>query len=201
MFSKALLKLIDSAIFPAIFIIAAKIIGITFLSSYFDTSYSVEGLSLVYTNAQDFIAVNSYSSLLMFSAVFAGLIWVVIKAHVFHDTHVKPGFAAQLLDMNMHSMVQGSRIIYSESFVWISYAWLCTLIFGVYSFYGLAYWWVFYLALGVSVIATAAIALDFEKEIKANIKPTFRYGGNDDLEISVGNKKLIKISEVSKEFI
>lgn len=193
MFSKTLIKLIDSAIFPAVFIVAAKILSVAFLTHYFDASYQVEGLKLIFNSADDFVSINSYSSLIMFFAVFAGLIWVVIKAHVFHDTHIKPSLSAQLLDLNLLNIVHKTDVIFSEAFVWLSYAWLTTLIIGIYSLYGLGFWWVFAISAVVTILTTALMAMDFEREI---------YRGNNhnnDLEISFEPKKLMKMSDVSKE--
>ncbi len=201
MYSKTLIKLIDSAIFPAVFIIAAKVIGIAILSKYFDASYQIEGMKLVFQDAQSFMVVNSYSSLIMFCAVVAGLVWVAFKAHVLHDTHVKPALSAKMLEMNMVHMIQKTDIIYSEVFVWLSYAWLVTLIMGGYALYGLGYWSVFYIALGVTVFVTAILSIDIEREIHANSKEKIDYNSSDnDVEISVGNKRLLKITELTKEF-
>lgn len=197
MFSKTLIKLIDASIFPAVFLVASKILAIAFISKYFDTSYQIEGMKLVFNNAEDFITINSYSSLIMFFAVFAGLIWVVIKAHVFHDTHVKPTVSAQLLDMNLLHLVHKSDVIYSEAFVWLSYAWLTTLMIGVYSLFGLGYWWVFGISLVITILTTSAMAVDFERELKVE-KRNENSNGND-FEISFSPKKLIRFSDLSKE--
>lgn len=201
MYSKTLIKLIDAAIFPAVFIIAAKIIGIAILSKYFDATYQIDGMRLVFQNAEAFMSVNSYSSLIMYSAVIAGLGWVAFKAHVLHDTHVKPALSAKMLEMNMVSMIQKTDIIYTEVFIWLSYAWLVTLMMGGYALYGLGYWSVFYIALGVTVFVTALLSIDIEREIHAHSREKVDYHGNDiDVEISVGNKRLLKITELTKEF-
>lgn len=200
MISKTLVKLIDSAIFPAVVIVTAKIIGVAFLTKYFQINYQIDGLGLRFYDAQDFLEVNSYSSLFMFCAVMGGLVWVIIKAHVFHDTHIKPSFSAKLLDMNLIQLVNKSDVIYSESFIWLSYAWLSTIIFGAFSVYGMLHLWIFLLTLVVTVIATALVVVDMEREIKNGNKTIIKYDGDTDVNINFGNHNLVKITELAKEF-
>lgn len=168
MVSKTLVKLIDYSIFPAVLLVSAKVVGVAFLLKYFRVDYQLDGLRLTLTNVEDYIAVNSYSSLFMLVAVLAGLLWVVVKAHMFHDTHITPSFSARLFGMNLDELIHDTEVIYTQSFIWLSYAWISTLILGVHSLYGLSYWWVFYVALGVSILSTAFLVMDIEREINAD---------------------------------
>jgi len=191
MFAKTLIKLIDYAVFPAVLIVSAKIIGVFFLVRYFDVSYQIDGIRLVFDNADSFVAVNSYSSLLMFAAVIGGLLWVTVKAHVFHETHITPSFSAHLFNMNLEDLIHTTETVYSQAFIWLSYAWITTIVFGIHSYYHLAYLWVFFIALAITVISTAALALDIEKEILIDedlAKP-------DDF----GPETIVKFEEITKE--
>jgi hypothetical protein len=191
MFSKTLINLIDFAIFPAILIVASKILSIVFLTRYFNAEYSVEGLKLVFNNAENFIAINSYSSLFMYAAVLGGLIWVLIKAHVFHDTHVTPTLSSQLVNMNMEELVDSTKTIYSQAFVWLSYSWLTTVVYGVQSYFGLSYWWVFIVSLVASVIATAMVVVDMEKEIQHDMA--------QELEMANPKLSVLTLKDVRKQ--
>lgn len=166
MFSKTLINLIDYAIFPAFLIVTAKILGVVFLTRYFNAEYYVDGVKLVFTNVESFVAINSYSSLFMFAAVMGGLIWVLIKAHVFHDTHVTPVLSTHIANLELDELVHSTKTIYSQSFIWLSYAWLTTILFGVQSFFGLSFWWIFGVSLFASVVSTALIVTDIERELK-----------------------------------
>ncbi len=170
MFSKTLINLIDYAIFPAVLIVASKIIGIVFLARYFDADYYVEGTKLVFSNSESFVSINSYSSLFMFAAVVGGLLWVVIKARVFHDTHITPVLSTHIANLELDELVHDTKTIYSQTFIWLSYAWLTTILLGVQSYITLSYLWVFISALLVSVIATTLIILDIEREINMGKK-------------------------------
>ena len=168
MYAKTLLKLIDYAIFPAVLIAFAKVGSAVFFAQYFDFTYQTDGFRIVFDNAQAFISINSYSSLVMFFAVLAGLGWVIVKAHIFHDTHITPSFSAKLFSMNLNELIHTTETIYSQAFIWLSFAWLTTLVFGVHSYFGLSYWWVFFVSFFIAVLSTALLVLDIEKEIKSD---------------------------------
>ena len=168
MYAKTLVKLIDYAIFPAVLIAFAKIGSAIFFSRYFDFAYKSDGVRIVFESAEAFIAVNSYSSLVMFFSVLAGLGWVIVKAHLFHDTHISPSFSAKLFSMNLQDLIHTTETIYSQAFIWLSFAWLTTIVFGVYSYFGLSYIWIFFVSLAFSIIATALLIIDIEREIKSD---------------------------------
>lgn len=193
MFAKTLIKLIDYAIFPAFLIIAAKVVSIVFLTKYFGIDYSIDGMRMVFQNSVDFIAVSSYSSAVMFFTVIAGLGWVTIKAHLFHDTHISPSFSTKLFSMNMEDLIHTTETIFAQAFIWLSYAWISTMIFGIYAYYGFVYWWVFWLALSVTVFATGALALDIEREIAVD---KGKMNDNDG-----SSPKIIKFEELAEEIL
>lgn len=181
MFSKTLINLIDNAIFPAVLLFVAKMLSVIFIAQYLGIDYTVNGIRLAFNDEQSYLMVNSYSSLFMLIAVVGGLVWVLIKAHVFHDTHITPSLASKLNDINMNDIIHDTKTIFSQSFIWLSYAWLVTVVLGVQTVYGLSYNWVFWVALIISVISTAALAIDLEREIvkdavDINDKQKHKYG-------------------------
>ncbi len=195
MVSKTLIKLIDYAIFPAVFIISAKVLAVIFFAKYFSASYVVQNLSLIFKNDFDFIAINSYSSVIMLAAVVAGLLWVTVKAHVFHETHITPSFSSKLFSMNLSDLIHTTETIYSQSFIWLSYSWLLTIIFGVHSYFELSYWWVLFVSLGVSLVSTALLAIDIEREIVAE-KELVEDSAHDG-----SLKKMIKFEQLAEEIL
>lgn len=193
MFAKTLIKLIDYAIFPAFLLVAAKILGVVFLAKYFGVNYSLDGIRMVFNNSVEFAAVNSYSSLVMFIAIIAGLVWVIVKAHIFHDTHITPAFSAKLFSMNMDDLIHTTETIFSQAFIWLSYAWLATFIFGIHSYFGLSYWWLFWGALIVSVVSTGFLAMDIEREINADRKEIDDNGSS--------SSRLVRFEELAEEIL
>lgn len=194
MVSKTLIKLIDYAIFPAVLLVAAKIIGVVFLLNYFKIEYSVDSYQIVLSNIPNFVVINTYSSLFVFLSVIAGLIWVTIKAHLFHDTHINPILSSRLFSMRMEEVIHNSEVLYAQSFVWLSFAWLTTIMFGIHYFFNLSEAWLFYLAIGLSTIATALLAMDIEKEINYDAKAI----NNDD--DSGFKTKVISFGQLRKEW-
>lgn len=192
MFAKTLIKLIDYAIFPAFLIVAAKIIGIVFLTNYFGINYSIDGMRMSFDNSVEFVAVNSYSSLILFLTVISGLVWVTVKAHIFHDTHISPAFSAKLFSMNMEDLIHTTETIFAQAFIWLSYAWIATIIFGIHSYYGFAYWWVFWMALTVTVFATGALALDIDREIDTDKRV---------VEDNPSSSRIMKFEELAEEIL
>lgn len=194
MLSKTLIKLIDYAVFPAVIVVTSKVIGSIILLNKFNVGYEANGLSIVFKNVEGFIAVNSYSSLIMFLSVLAGLLWVLVKAHVFHDTHITPVLSATLIELELDELINDTKTIYSQSFIWLTYAWLTTAIVGIQVYYGMSYDWVFYFALALSVLATALIAYDIEKEL---------VNDEEELEerLGFGDDDVISIKSLSEEVI
>lgn len=194
MVSKTLIKLIDYAIFPAVLLVAAKVIGIVFLLNYFQLEYSVDQFRIVLENTPDFIAINTYSSLFVFGAVLSGLIWVTVKAHLFHDTHINPVLSSKLFSMRLEEVIHNNEVIYAQSFIWLSFAWLSTIMFGVHYVFGLSEGWLFYLSLGLSTIATALLAIDIEREVSHDKR---KITNNDDDGIKA---KIISFQQLRKEW-
>ena len=195
MVSKTLIKLIDYSIFPAVLLVASKIIGVVFLLSYFNIDYSVDSYQIVLSNIPNFVAINTYSSLFVYLSVVAGLAWVTIKAHLFHDTHISPVLSSRLFSMNMEEVIHNSEVVYAQSFVWLSFAWLTTIMFAVHYFFGLSEAWLFYLAAGLSTLATALLAIDIEREIRNDNNSINK--NNDD---SGFKTKVISFQQLRKEW-
>ncbi|OGC51687.1 hypothetical protein A2982_03380 [candidate division WWE3 bacterium RIFCSPLOWO2_01_FULL_39_13] len=193
MYSKTLVKLIDYAIFPAVLLVFVKITAIVFLANYMGASYNVEGFRLIFTTPAEYIEINTYSSLFMYIAVVAGLIWVVVKAHIFHDTHISPRLSARLLEMDMSELIEATEIIFSQAFVWLSYAWITTIIFGFQAYFGLSSYLLFWGAFTVTILSSAMLLIDLEKEII-----TDRKSFEPD---SPRKPKVIKFEEIKEEIL
>jgi len=150
-YSKTLVRLIDEAILPAVLLVVAKIFGTVLVCRYFNLSWDFSSSGIVFFSSQDYLLANSYSSLIMFGFVVLGLVWVLIRSHVFVENHIP-------------------FVAYSKAFVWLSYAWLVTLILGLQALYGLSYWGVAGVAFLVSVIATGLLAVDIERDVVSPVE-------------------------------
>jgi hypothetical protein len=166
MFSKILTKLIDQAILPAILVLAVRVVSVVLVSHYFNTTFTFDASGFSFINEADYITVNSYSTFIMVAILAIGLFYILLKSHIFHDSHVTPATTAKLFSMRMPSFIQTSFDIYSQAVVWLSYAYLLTIVAGIMAYFGLLLGWVFFSSLTLVVIATVLMVFDIEHEMK-----------------------------------
>lgn len=168
MTSKLLIKLIDKAIVPAILLLTTRVVSIVLMSSYLNFDFSIGLSGFTFQNSIEYIFINSYSTLVMTVVLIAGLVYVLIKSYVFHDSHIKPSVTAKLFELKVPSLIQSSFDIYSQATIWISYAYLLLIISGIMMYNKLIYSWVFYVVLGMTVVTTVFFIFDIENEISLN---------------------------------
>jgi uncharacterized membrane protein len=168
MFSKLLIRLIDQAIVPAIVLLAARIIAVVFISNYYGYQYTLDLNGLTFSDTQQYVQLNSYSTLVMAGMLTVGLTYIMIKALVFHDSHIKPSVSAKLFSFKMHHLIQSSYGLYTQGAIWLSYLFLLTLVAAVMALGGLMYGWVVAVLSIVTVVSTVLFILDVEYEIAIN---------------------------------
>lgn len=167
MFSRILVKLIDQAIVPAVLLVVTKIVSVALLSQHYglDVRFS-SPIGFVFGNAQDYLFINSYSTLAMICILAVGLIYILIKSLIFHNTHIHPGLTARLFSLRLSTFIQTSYDLYSQGVVWLSYLYLLVLVTGVMAYFGIVYVWVFWAALVLAIISTVLLVFDIEREME-----------------------------------
>ncbi|MBM4402676.1 MAG: hypothetical protein FJ044_05525 [Candidatus Cloacimonetes bacterium] len=169
MVSKILLKLIDEAILPAVFTIAGKIFSlavIIYLARVpWEFSTSGNFPTLTFVNSSDLIFVNSYSNLIMFLIIVLGFLWVLARAHIFHDTHISPSLTLRLLAWDLSSLLTSSRQVYQKAVVWFAFLWLSVLFLGLQALLAINYFWIFLLAAIAAIFLTWVLVEDLEREM------------------------------------
>lgn len=168
MFSRILIKLIDEAIFPAILLLATRLISMFLVSKYLGVTFEMKGNGLLFVNVADYVKVNSYSTLFMVLAIVLGLIFIILKSFVFHDSHISPGFSAKLYALKVPSLIQTSFDIYSQGTIWLSYLYLLLAVSSVMALFGMLYGWILFVTLIATIVATAFFIMDIEHEMKIN---------------------------------
>lgn len=163
--SKILIKLIDRSLFPAIAIAASKIISLLLLARYLNLEYQLLGSSISFSNQEDLLKANSYSSLAVLAIIFLGIVWVISRASFFHDTHISPSLSLRLVSADLAELVGASSAIYQQMVVWLSYGWAITIFLVFQSYLGLVYSWLPLLALFVVSNATWLAVVDIEREL------------------------------------
>ena len=165
-YSKLLVKLIDRAILPAVFLFAAKVVGTFFVSSYLGV-YRFNGLKAFNgLTASEYVYVNSYSTLFVFFCVLLGLAFILFKAHVTHETHISPYLSARIASMRLNNIVNKSFDLFAEAGVWLMYSWLLTLVSIAQVALGDMYTWVAVLTFSLSVLSSILVIIDVEREFR-----------------------------------
>ena len=170
MTSKLLTKLIDKAIVPAVLLLTTRIVSIVLISSYLNFDFNIGLSGFTFQNSVEYVFVNSYSTLVMAVVLVVGLIYVLIKSYVFHDSHIKPRTTAKLFELKIPNLIQSSFDIYSQAAIWISYAYLLLIVSAIMNYNKLIYSWVFFIVLGMTVITTVFFIFDIENEMKLSKK-------------------------------
>lgn len=166
MFSKLLIKLIDQAIIPAVVLLSARIISMVTLAMYLEIPFELTKKGFIFEDPAQFTTVNSYSLLIMSVVLGLSLAFFLIRAHIFHDTHITPKLTATLFSVRMQSLIQNSLDLYTKGAIWISYAYLMTMLTGALAIYAYIYSWVFYVTLAISVVSTLFFIWDIENEVR-----------------------------------
>lgn len=169
MVSKILLKLVDEAIFPAILVLAAKILGLLVIVWLFGLSWQVSPdttlPAISFGSKGELLKANSYSNLIMFGIVATGLLWILVRAHTFHDTHISPSMALKLLSWGATGLLINTFEAYSQAIVWFSYLWLTFFLIVLHTIFTLSFAWVAIVCFVLSVFLTWLFVVDVEREI------------------------------------
>ncbi len=166
MFSKILVKLVDEAIVPAITLLAVRVVSAMLIARYFSIPLTVGSSGFVYRSAEDFLLINSYSVLAMVCVLAVGLLYVLLKSHLFHETHITPALSAKLFSLKLSPFIQASFDLYSQGAIWLIYSYLLFVASGIMVYFGLMYSWVFAVSLVLNVFATYLFIIDVEGELK-----------------------------------
>lgn len=172
MFSKILIKLIDQAIVPALLLLATRIVSVVLVSRYFGIDYNIAESGFVFSSANDYVLINTYSTFFMLAVLTIGLLYILLKAYIFHETHITPKVAAKLFSLRLSSFIQASFDLYSQGAIWLSYTFFLTLISGILGMFGLIQSWVFFTGLVLNIISTVLFVFDVVKEMELK-KSTF----------------------------
>lgn len=172
LFSKTLVKLIDEAIVPALIIVAAKAFGVFFVARVFGLPFEIKTKTQIlplptvsFDSLTDYVIANSYSNLIMFLMVVAGLIWVLVKAHHFHASHISPKLAARLTQLRLSGLISQTLDVYHQALVWLLFLWFTVALLGFYAYLGLAYKSFAIIAFLVAVNLTWFLIFDVEREM------------------------------------
>ncbi len=131
MLSKSIIKLLDEALIPAVVLIIAKMLGIFSAAYFFGINFTVKNADILwilpsvqFSSLQDMQKADNLSNIAMFAAIAMGTFLVLIRAHFFHQTHIKPSLHARLVSLNLESIIAPSYHLYHQAVIWLIFLWL-----------------------------------------------------------------------------
>lgn len=173
MVARSTIKLIDEAIIPALFLIIGKMVGLLVVSSIFKFSFALEGPKIFYIlpsvhfkNLTDYILAENYSNLAMLTAAATGTVFILIKAHFLHETHIHPKIQAKLIRANLGGLITSSYNLYHQAAIWLLYLWLTVAFLINSSILGITYFQISAIGFLVAANFSWIFALDVQREIE-----------------------------------
>lgn len=174
MVAKSIIKLLDEAIIPAAALIVAKMVGLFATAYIFNLAFEIKNASLLavlpsvhFKNLDTYILAENYSNLAMFSIVAIGTLYVLVRAHFLHESHIRPSLHAKLANLRLDSLVTPSYHLYHQAVIWLIFLWL-TVGFLLISTFILHITYPLTTAIAFIVAANFSwlFAIDIEKEIE-----------------------------------
>jgi hypothetical protein len=175
MFSKILLKLVDESIVPAVFLLVTRLVSVVLVAKYFSIPFEIGASGFIFHTAQEYIIINTYSTFYMMVALAVGLLYILSKSLLFHETHIRPALSAKLFAVRLHSLIQSSFDLYTQGSIWLSYCYLMLFVSGFMTLFKLVLPWVFYVSAALSVITTLLFIFDIEEELKLSKRRSPEY--------------------------
>lgn len=166
----SLIKLLDIALFPAALMTVAKFFGIWLVTTIYKLPWGVQQAATEIilrpaVNSSDLITISTYSDLVMFLIMSLGMLWVLIQATYFHDTHISPQMLVKLTNNDLFGLIKSSYEIYHRAAIWTLFAWLAGVTIWVNVFSGKTELWVGVIALVANVVYTIFLLQDVYREI------------------------------------
>lgn len=173
MIAKSIIKLIDEAIIPAVALIIGKMLGLFIVSYFLRLPFTVTNSEILwilpkvsFNNLADYTKAENYSNLTMFAVAALGTLFVIVRAHFFHESHIAPKLHAKLVSMNMDSLVAPSYHLYHQAAIWLTFMWLSVILLAISSFLKITYPQISVMAFIIAANFSWVFAMDIEREIE-----------------------------------
>ncbi len=173
MVAKSIIKLIDEAIIPALFLIVAKMLSLYIVSAIFNLPFEIKSRSFLgflpalnFADMSYYIKAENYSNLVMFLAVALGTILILVRAYFFHASHIHPNLHAKLARFNLETLIAPSYNLYHQALIWLLFLWLTVGFLTLSTIRGITYPQITIIAFVVAANFSWVFAIDVEKEIE-----------------------------------
>lgn len=166
-------KLIDEAIVPAVVLILAKMLGLLLTSYFLNLPFDVQSRgflrilpSIKFLSLKDYITAENYSNLAMLIAACLGTLFVLVRLHFLHESHVEPKVQVRLAALNFEKIISSSYHLYHSAATWLIFLWLTVAFLIVSTILKVTYFPITAIAMVIAVNFSWMLALDIQKEIE-----------------------------------
>ena len=136
------------------------------LTYLYGIKFSVSASGFIFSNSQDYLFINSYSTLAMIVILGSGLLYILVKALYFHDTHISPRLTTKLFHHRLATLIQSSFELYSQGVIWLIYLYLISAVSIILAVFDYTYGWIPVVAVFLCGISTIVLIIDVEKELE-----------------------------------
>lgn len=175
MVAKSLVKLIDEAIIPALTLIVAKMVGLYATSLILKLPFEIKARGFLnilpavsFSNITDYQLAENYSNVAMLTVAALGTIFVLVRAHFFHESHIHPKLHAKLVRLNLESLIAPSYHLYHQAAIWLIFLWFTVGYLVLSSILGITYMQIAIIAFILAANFSWIFMLDIEKEVEIN---------------------------------
>src|SRR5690606_31605164 len=120
---------------------------------------------LTYRSEEAFLKANTISNVFVLGTILVGFLWVLVRAHMFHGSHISPKLSVSLVQKQLTGLVIHSWELYHQAVIWLAYLWLALILFTIQAIYGVSEWWISITGTILALIFSWLLIMDVEKEI------------------------------------
>lgn len=173
MVTKSITELIDEAVLPATVLIISKMAGLLAAAYLLHLNFTVHPATFLkilptlhFVDSQSYILAENYSNLAMFTLASIGTVFVITRAHFFHESHIPPSMQAKLAKLNLEVLIASSYRLYYQAAIWLTFLWLSTGFLILSTILKVTYPQISIIAFIVAANFSWIFALDVEREIQ-----------------------------------
>ncbi len=169
--SDSLIKLIDASILPASLMVVVKFLGVVLVAQFFDVGWRINFANENFFSTfpvllgRDLVFVSSFSDILMLMVILGGFTYCVLKALLFHDTHINPRMVARLASWDLLGLIKNSSKIYYSSVVWLIFSIISVVLVWINIVSGKTNIFVGIVGVLIIIITSTLLVRDIEDEI------------------------------------
>jgi len=177
--SKTLVKLVDSAIFPASLLIVSKVLGLVLTNNIFGLNWGIDhqiqqfqlfSVQIVYIDQQSSVIAATYSNIIMYLVIFIGFAVRIFQARFLHNDHISPRLLTKLAENNLLSILKSSFDIYLEGSIWLVFSWIAWFIVFVHYLLSLNSLTLCLVILVIQILSTTVFFRQLNREFEESKK-------------------------------